>query len=221
MRALLCCRCRRARLPTHAPSSASSSTSPPPASPPRGLTAAPADALTRSLLKAARIGSAELVALALARGAPAGAADADGTPAIVRAASLDHAAAVEELLRGGADPEARDADGFTALLASAWKGRARAAAALLRGGADAHAVVRSAAAAAGGRGRGRAAGEVVADDDAMALATEAGHAEIIQLLIEHHQRPKSGVAGGGAGAARAGLNPMVIAASWGASPRAI
>ena len=73
------------------------------------------DALTASLLAAARAGHRAIVELLLDHGAPIGGRDHLGRDPLYWAAYFAHREVVATLLARGADPQARDLDGSTAL----------------------------------------------------------------------------------------------------------
>ncbi|WP_371680172.1 ankyrin repeat domain-containing protein [Streptomyces sp. NBC_01276] len=94
--------------------------------------------LSGLLVGAAARGDAPRVAALLRSGAPAAAADSEGTTALYAAAVAGAERAVRDLLAGGADPDAQSGgptDGTPLCGAAAW-GHAAAVAALLAGGAD-------------------------------------------------------------------------------------
>jgi len=126
-----------------------------------------------ALLWAARSGSLEMVRALLAAGAQVNAANRYGLTPLMEACREDNAAIAEALLAAGADPSLAQSEGETPLMAASAVGNLRIVQKLISMGVDVNAK------------------EKVQDQNALMWAADAGHADVVQALLNAKANPNA------------------------------
>ena len=155
-----------------------------------------------ALMTAARTGNPDVVNALIARGADVNAKETTyGQTPLMWAAGEGHAEAIKALVAHGADLKAREKGGWSAFLFAVREGQMDAARTFLQLGVD---VNEALIPPAGGRGRGRYQGQVVAGDppergrgpatppggaSALVLAVGSQHYELASFLLDKGADP--------------------------------